>query len=295
MKHYLTNFLRVVLRKILGLELEQKLSSRIGDKVYEIPIITGIGYGNNANFEPWMGTLLQLMGQLNPVHFMDVGVNLGQTLLKVRNALGDIPYLGFEPNPSCVNYTYELIKRNNIKNVRIIPAGISDQSGVIELNFYADSDTDSSASIIQNFRSNKVKSSFVVVVQPDMITQLSDLPRGVHFLKIDVEGAELEVINGLTKYVKDNKPVIFMEILPVYSDDNLFRIERQDTLLNLLKSHDYSILRIIKDQTDNEFSHLEPKEDIEIHGDIALCDYIFSPKEMTGSIESMANQSSHLQ
>jgi len=42
-------------------------------------------------------------------------------------------------------------------------------------------------------------------------------------LKIDVEGAELDVIQGLTTWIIDYKPFILMEILPVYTQENAFR------------------------------------------------------------------------
>ena len=41
--------------------------------------------------------------------FIDVGVNVGQTLLKLKSISSEINYLGFEPNPNCVNYLKNLI------------------------------------------------------------------------------------------------------------------------------------------------------------------------------------------
>ena len=55
--------------------------------------------------EPWMlQNLVQIAEQAEGT-FVDVGVNLGQTLLAVKSIGEDWDYLGFEPNPCCLFYT----------------------------------------------------------------------------------------------------------------------------------------------------------------------------------------------
>jgi hypothetical protein len=44
--------------------------------------------------------------------FVDVGANLGQTLLDLWSINPNIPYLGFEPNLACICYLKELIQIN---------------------------------------------------------------------------------------------------------------------------------------------------------------------------------------
>ncbi|MBK7626701.1 MAG: hypothetical protein IPJ16_05790 [Bacteroidales bacterium] len=60
---------------------------------------------------------------------IDVGANIGQTLIKIKSIDKEINYLGFEPNPVCVNYLYiRLLIETILKHAIVFPAGISDKS-----------------------------------------------------------------------------------------------------------------------------------------------------------------------
>src|SRR5580698_2194129 len=89
-----------------------------------IPILGGQGYSNFNLSEPWMTETLKCLRPIFNGHFVDVGVNIGQTLIKAYAVFEDIHYIGFEPNPSCVHYVQELIKINELKNFHIFPMGV---------------------------------------------------------------------------------------------------------------------------------------------------------------------------
>jgi len=73
------------------------------------------------------------------------------------------------------------------------------------------------------------------------------LPKIKHsFLKIDVEGAELEVIEGLKNWINDHRPIMIAEVLPTYTADNTFRIERQNRIAVLVSEMNFVILRKIE-------------------------------------------------
>ena len=64
----------------------------------------GIGYGNLFPKEPWMGRTIQALLALKGGAFVDVGVNIGRTLLKFIEYGDGRLYYGFEPRnqyPSC--------------------------------------------------------------------------------------------------------------------------------------------------------------------------------------------------
>ncbi len=63
---------------------------RIRQHRFKIPIIGGVGMTNVSTSERWMVSLLERLGPFfanNPGAFIDVGVNVGQTLLKLRSRL----------------------------------------------------------------------------------------------------------------------------------------------------------------------------------------------------------------
>jgi hypothetical protein len=75
----------------------------LNGKLFKIPILEEIGFSNLFISEPWMIDLLKIILPIEKERFIDVGVNIGQTLLKLRSISDNIDYIGFEPNPVCIN------------------------------------------------------------------------------------------------------------------------------------------------------------------------------------------------
>ena len=216
-----------------------------------------------------------LMG-LRPGGFLDVGVNLGQTLLKVASIDREIAYLGFEPNPACADYVLTLVAANNLP-FAIVPAGLGPRTEVLELQIFRDEDTDPSASLVPGFRDGLVRTRPVVVIG------LADLPEGLipdplALIKIDVEGGELAVLEGLAPILASQRPCILIEILPAYDAGNLARLDRQSKVQGILLRAAYTMFRIRKTSGDL-LAGIEKIAEIGIHGDLALADYLMVPAE----------------
>jgi hypothetical protein len=111
-----------------------------------------LGYANAFMTEIWMSGLLKNLLPLKEGVFIDVGVNIGQTLLKLKSIDSEKEYFGFEPNPVCWQCAERLINQNEFKHSSIFPFGISNKSEIGVLNFFHHSYTDATASIIPNFR-----------------------------------------------------------------------------------------------------------------------------------------------
>ena len=96
-------------------------------------------------------------------------------------------------------------------------------------------------------------------------------------MKIDVEGGELEVLQGLTGTIARDRPAIICEVLPVYdttNDRGRRRRTRCDALTAILRERGYTIIRIRHE------GHWEPLDHIPTHGDMSLVDYVFAPSEI---------------
>jgi FkbM family methyltransferase len=253
------------------------LKRRINSKSFYIPILGSLGVLNLLRQELWMIDLLKIIIQIKGNKFIDVGTNIGQTLLKIKSVKEDINYIGFEPNPSCVHYTNKLIRSNKLQNVSIFPFGISTKTEQSPLNFYDDDDVDSSASIIEGFRDTKVvRQEYIVLFDVKDIRDSIDLD-GISILKIDVEGSELEVIQSFKSEIKKSMPFIIMEILPVYNiDDNPDRYSRQNEIHEILNELGYTTLRIIKNK--KQLLGFNKVFEIGVHSNLDECDYLFIPK-----------------
>jgi FkbM family methyltransferase len=224
-----------------------------------------------------MTQIIQLLLPLKTGFFFDVGVNVGQTLIKVKSVDENAPYIGFEPNPHCVYYVKELIRINGFNNTEVIPVGIAEESRLLPLFFYSEGDLDPAASVVENFRAeNIIKTEFVPCFSYDSISSsLADRP--ISILKIDVEGAELSVLKSMYRAIGIHRPFILIEILPIYSAQNKPRLDRQIEIEQIATSLNYSIFRIIKDN--QEFQRFENLVEFGLTTKVEESDYLLCPSE----------------
>lgn len=268
-----------ILRKIKLLKfLNLQVKVKVNNQIINVPIIKELGLSNIYGTEPWMIQLLKGVFNLkNDGAYYDVGVNIGQTLIKLKSVNPDVEYFGFEPNPICVFYCKELIKINGYKNTSLFPVGISNEDTIYSLSLYSDDDTDSAASMIENFRPQQktFRKEFIPCFQIERILEKYKLPK-IGILKIDVEGAEKEVLESFENRIRHDRPLIQIEILPAYTDDNTERLERQNSIETFIRNIDYTILRVHKSEN-SDFKSLEEITTIGVHSNLDWCEYILIP------------------
>lgn len=262
-----------------------------GEKI-KIPIINSIGLSNLIMTEVWMIDLLKILFKIKNGTFIDIGVNVGQSLIKSKVVNPDIKYIGFEPNPVCLFYVYELIKKNKFSDCTLIPVGLFDKDTILELEFISEEDIDSAASIVKGFRTSEsiVKRRFVPVFNFENIRPLLNL-NNISIIKIDVEGAELEVLMSLKKLILTSRPLILIEVLPVHSYEDQFRKKRQKKFEKLVSEMRYSIYRVIK-TIDDKFDKLEKISEIGIHSDLSKCDYLLVSEDIENKVLEKSNDQS---
>lgn len=233
-----------------------------------------------------MTTLLQKIIPVQEGLFVDVGANIGQTMLKVKSLAPKMEYLGFEPNPTCNHYLELLIEKNNLSSTRVIPVGIAGANGIEVLVRYNRRLSDSTASIVPGFRS-----AAKICGEMDIpIYDLSTIKQSVDFsrlsvLKIDVEGAELEVLREFKEEIIENQPLILLEILPVYSMKYKNRLERQQEIERMVAELNYLFYRI--DLKNGKYDGVSVVMRIGIHSDLDKCDYILIPKNKKEWLEQI--------
>ena len=251
----------------------------INKRKIAIPLKAGVGVQHAWSTDKAMLNIYRRLLASSPGLFIDVGANIGQTLLKIRALDPQRRYIGFEPNPICVDYLVTLITKNNFSNCDIVPVGLSDSNEVVRL--FLNDDVDSAATLIEEFRPEKIPptlTNYVSTFRLDDIAESLTI-RNIAVIKIDVEGSELEVLKGAMNLLKAERPVIVCEILPLYDENSKTgaqRAPRQRELIELLHGMEYSMARI-----QHAHATLVAIKDIEVHSNLDLCDYVFSPKEKT--------------
>lgn len=283
---------RTVFRKLnrMGLLKFVNFSThlRLKGSIVKIPVLGGVGLANFGNHEPWMDHAIGKLLPLKPGCFMDIGVNLGQTLIKVLTHDRDRPYYGFEPNSMCVAYVERLINVNKLTHARVIPIALS--SGETLIPLFLRNDHDVEASITPENRGEHYYGfrRHVPCFSGDRIVADFGI-EDISILKIDVEGAELEVLKGCRHLLKEIRPFVLCEILPIFDESTengrLRRFRTDETLRIFFEAH-YATFRIPHN------SSLTPLEDIETHGDLKKTDYLFVPSELKHEILAEFRQDS---
>ena len=213
---------------------------------------------------------------------IDVGINIGQTLIKLKSIDKDIIYYGFEPNPACIYYAHQLVKVNNFNKVKIFPLGLADSKSLLTL--FADNEIASGASILEKFREN-YRANFKYSIPVWNFDDIDINKNEISIVKIDVEGFELEVLKGMTKLLQQAKPIIICEILPIYSldkENGKYRYNRQNELINLLMENKYKLFLI--DEANFKLVHIS---EIIIHGDMNKTNYVFCHESELDKIKNI--------
>ena len=136
-------------------------------------------------------------------HVADVGANHGlyTHMFAKRGAVVE----AFEPQPECVAVLQAYASRRRLKNVRVHPVALSSTTGVGVLHIPHGSESSPSASLRATTGSNSALE--VKLEQLDSFA-FCDLK----FVKIDVEGAELEVLRGAEETLRRCRPLLLVEI-----------------------------------------------------------------------------------
>jgi FkbM family methyltransferase len=207
--------------------------------------------------------------------FLDIGANVGQTLLKVKALFPDVPYVGFEPNIHCASYISALIAHNHLQACAIFPLGLGDADNITPL-FYAHP-ADPKATVIDHFRGNEHALLRQPVLMRAADTFLAALPlQDIALLKIDVEGAEAAVLSGAHDILRCHRPFVICEVLRTHHPEHpshAFRVHSRMVCETLLHELDYAIWGVNRTQT------------LEACGRISdtYTNYVFVPQEKAAS------------
>lgn len=234
--------------------------------------------------EPWLDRAFAACMAASDGAFVDVGANMGQTLAKVIGIDPVRRYVGFEPQVGCVAGIERLIREAGLTNCQIVAAGLDETSGLRRLYRRTERVGDQTASMIAGFRPESFFgcSSVITVMNGDVA--LDSLGIGeISTIKIDVEGAEIEVLKGLPRAILRSRPFIVFEMLNNFlaatgeTLDEATLAEREcraAALSDYFRDRDYRIFNI-RNQRLVEVGRLRP----EVSGDLSITDYVGAPAE----------------
>lgn len=147
-------------------------------------------------------------------YFFDIGANSGLfSLYAATMSSNNSQVYAFEPNNRARNRLEENCKANGFNNINILPYAISKNSGKC---LFTNSDTHLGISTTNKMlTNNQISKEQVVEVQmyslDDFIVDNSI--NKIDLIKIDVEGFELEILNGSQLVLSKLRPYLIVEIL----------------------------------------------------------------------------------
>lgn len=213
--------------------------------------------------------------------FVDVGANVGQTLLDFLSSPDRSDYMGFEPNLACAKHLSDFISANALQSCVIICAALGERTGIAD--FYSSgSEVDAGATIRESLRPalTTVARKICVFRMDDVREHLAMGP--IALVKIDVEGSEVEVLRGMARTLKDTAAWVLCEVLHRdASADPQRYAERLAALTDLLGQLGYEALRIVQTAAGKDLCGLEPIASFPNvswrDGSEVECDYLFVP------------------
>ena len=249
-----------------------------------VPVTAGLGLMSRPLWEQesFLNPTIARLLDASQGAFVDVGVNLGQTLLKVKTLQPERRYIGFEPNPLCVSFVRQLVSLNKFADTVIAPFGLSDAPRVMSLFARGDDPTDSAATVVEGLyvaQSTWDHTPVAVVPGDEALTSLG--VGRVGLIKIDVEGAELEVIRGLEATLAAHRPSVICEVLPSYAAGQprwAMRQPRTDALVGIMRTLGYRLFQLLPS------GDIRPLDGIEPHSDRSLTNYAFVPPDAVAAL-----------
>jgi FkbM family methyltransferase len=177
--------------------------------------------------------------------FVDIGAHLGEYCLlasSVVNNKGKV--YAFEPNPDIIPFLFNNIKHNSLENVVVVNSAVSSSNGQVILHIHKEASMSSLRKIKSGNDNDFIKK--VTVSTVCLNSYFFDNSRKIDIIKVDVEGAELDVIIGasclLKKSIKD-APIWILEFNPLTNTD---RLKKNNNVLEILWNNDYNIFEFNK-------------------------------------------------
>lgn len=209
-----------------------------------------------------MNTLLpRLLDDAGQPGVIDVGANIGQFLVALRACRPDARYVGFEPNARNYGYLRRLIDLNGWDGVDAFPIALSEEFGIASLGVRKES-FDVFASLAHDVHEAGFfrRTQSVLMTTGDSMVEALGM-QNVRLLKVDVEGAELEVLRGFRKTLATHAPYLVFEMLPAAPDagEENRRVTRARDLMALLGGLGYRFRPITDTGLDEPRETVDPR------------------------------------
>ena len=191
-------------------------------------IVTSGKHFITGNYEPYK-TRAFLANLREGDIVVDVGAHVGYySVLASRKVGKHGKVFSFEPRPLNIGFFKDHVRVNGLNNITLYEGAISARTGEATFN----TNTGTGTGHLSDHGRLKVKTYCL-----DELVEIGEIPR-LDFLKIDVEGGEIEVLKGSLNAISQNRPRM---LLATHSEDT------HNFVLKFLEEHNYQFQILDKD------------------------------------------------
>ena len=143
---------------------------------------------------------------------LDIGANIGYYVLLENKILGEEGnIIAIEPSPENFEYLEKNISRQNAKNIQSFNLAAGDKDG--HINFLIYQDASNSGMVIPDNETSKWPGKVIKVAVKKIDSFLNEISvNKVDFVRMDVEGYEYHIFEGMKETLKKSKPIIHIEV-----------------------------------------------------------------------------------
>lgn len=170
---------------------------------------------DSGYFEPETFGILDTKLELGGI-FIDVGAYTGIYAIYAANKFENFVY-AFEPNFEVNKRLNDNLVLNDTTRVFTYPIALSNQRSVSKLWSNPRTALSSGGSLEQTNSNMKLSSDVSCDVYDDLAVSVLT----VDAIKIDVEGHELEVLEGMVNTLKRDRPIVIVECLSIEQSDKV--------------------------------------------------------------------------
>lgn len=208
-------------RKLKQLKLKKRYQSGIS-KLLKRPIC----FPDAASFafmyeEIFINEIYRFESEKVAPYIIDAGANIGLATIYFKQLFPDAKITCFEPDPAIYKVLKANIQNFDLQQIEVVQKGLSAKNG--RAKFISEG---ADAGRITNQESNEK-------IEIDLTTLSGYLNQDVDFLKLDIEGSEVEVIEECKNYLSRVKN-IFIEYHS-FSDS----LQQLSTLLKILEEQSF--------------------------------------------------------
>ncbi|MFZ4710170.1 MAG: FkbM family methyltransferase [Zwartia sp.] len=194
-------------RANVGSSEERVVRTKIDGKLYSVSSDDDYLDHVEGEFEPEMVSFFKSLLQPTDT-VLDIGANIGCTSLLFGSRASKV--YSFEPSPTTYRWLVENVQRAKLNNVEPINLGLGKEAGTFELTF---APNNRSGGFVSNLTSASEghQVEHITIARGDDFIRERQIAK-VDFIKIDVEGFEQSVIEGLAATIARDQPIVALEL-----------------------------------------------------------------------------------